>query len=249
VRGTLDFQVPAASNLQVYTDEARRHSVVLAQTATSFLASSTMMNSQQTSPAPSGTAGWDSSIRSEYRIEVISGENSSLGAGASSEAELSVRVLDANGNPVPNAQVEFSAPTDGPSLVFSNGEQVNANGVASVTVSEANAVVGTYTVGVQANVAGQVVSTSIPQSNVAAGSVISASAGGTVSAGGSSSGSAATSVGGTAAGSATATAGISATTIVVGSIVAGAAVATGVALTRKETPATEPPPSVSPSQP
>jgi hypothetical protein len=67
------------------------------------------------------------------------------------KSALAVTVTDANGNPISNASITFSAPATGPSGTFANGtvmdvELTNGSGVATSTTFTANATPGSYTV-------------------------------------------------------------------------------------------------------
>jgi len=69
---------------------------------------------------------------------------------------LSVTVVDAFSNPVPNATVTFNAPTSGASGTFAGGVNTattNAEGVATAAVFKANTKAGSYTVTATAGVA------------------------------------------------------------------------------------------------
>lgn len=78
---------------------------------------------------------------------------------------LSVRVLDALGDPIPGLSVTFAAPSTGASATFApNPATTDANGVATVTTT-ANTIAGTYTV--TATVAGVATPLSFTLTNAA----------------------------------------------------------------------------------
>jgi hypothetical protein len=75
------------------------------------------------------------------------------GSGQSTDVDtdfslpLQAKVVDNNGDPIPNVRVDFSAPASGASATFPNADNglTDANGVVTVTV-KANSTSGTYNV-------------------------------------------------------------------------------------------------------
>jgi hypothetical protein len=105
----------------------------------------------------------------QLRLDIASGAPGSLavtsGSGQSTQINqpfgraFVVTVKDANGNPVANATVTFTAPSSGASGVFSGGGlvatvQTDAKGVAESPAFSANGTAGSYTVSASAGNAG-----------------------------------------------------------------------------------------------
>lgn len=84
-------------------------------------------------------------------ITIVSGSGQNVAISTAFAAPLLVRVTDAGGNPVQNANVTFTAPTSGASGSFAGGGtvetvQTNAGGIATSSAFTANSTAGAYTV-------------------------------------------------------------------------------------------------------
>jgi Bacterial Ig-like domain (group 3) len=98
----------------------------------------------------------NSATAAPARIVIISGNNQSTVTNTTFSQPLQVEVEDANGNPVSDSSVTFTAPASGASGTFSNGQTTftvttDAAGIATVPGFKANGTTGTYTVTVSAN--------------------------------------------------------------------------------------------------
>jgi sugar lactone lactonase YvrE len=116
-------------------------------------------------------------------IDATAGTPQSATAGTAFATALQATVDDQNGDPLPGANVTFTAPSGGAGGTFSGGQtsvtvMTNANGVATATAFAANGTAGSYTV--TAAVAG--ISTPFALTNVAVPPAAIAFATGSVSA-------------------------------------------------------------------
>ena len=108
-------------------------------TASSLTATSSAVSVQQTGPAA---------------IHVVSGSGQMTPIGSAFSSPLTVKVIDANGNAVSGATVQFSAPASGASATFSHSTATTASdGTASVT-AYANTTVSSTSFTVTASVTG-----------------------------------------------------------------------------------------------
>ena len=98
--------------------------------------------------AGSATFSLTNSAGAPGSITVTSGNNQSTAANSAFGSPLVVAVKDANGNPVANASVTFTAPSSGASAKFSGAAtvQTDASGSATSPTLTANATAGNYNV-------------------------------------------------------------------------------------------------------
>jgi hypothetical protein len=84
-------------------------------------------------------------------IAVFSGSSQSATVGTAFVSQLQAVVKDGGGDPVPNASVTFTAPSNGAGLTFANGltsytSATNSSGIATSLTLTANATAGGYSV-------------------------------------------------------------------------------------------------------
>jgi hypothetical protein len=84
-------------------------------------------------------------------ISVASGSGQSATVGTAFGGVLQALVVDGGGDPVPNASVTFTAPSNGAGATFTNGSAIysvntNSSGVATSPALNANSTAGSYTV-------------------------------------------------------------------------------------------------------
>ena len=95
-----------------------------------------------------------------FHIVVVEGDGVLNNIETHAGHELTVRVVDRDGNPVAGANVEFDAPAKGPGESFANGSPhfataTNANGVATASVANNNGTAGSFTTTVHVSYQGQ----------------------------------------------------------------------------------------------
>ena len=108
------------------------------------------------------------------RMVVVQGEGARNVAQQITAKSLTVRVMDANNNPVEGATVIFTAPAAGPSGEFANDSPVirvasGADGLASAGPYHPNATEGPYQILVRAEFQGEMAMAALSQTNVARG--------------------------------------------------------------------------------
>jgi hypothetical protein len=104
------------------------------------------------------------------RIEVLEGDGAINNISLHRAKEPVVRVVDENGNPLPNVAVSFLLPAQGPSGTFTNGQTVitvmtDADGKAVGRGLRPNSSAGQFRITVSASVEGQAATASITQTN------------------------------------------------------------------------------------
>lgn len=108
--------------------------------------------------------------QSGARINVLSGEHAIHNTTERVATEPIVEVVDGSGSPLAGIEVEFRAPTSGPSVTFfgatySTKVTTGENGRAEAPAMTPNEQLGSFQIEVLAMLEGEAVSTSIPQSN------------------------------------------------------------------------------------
>lgn len=106
------------------------------------------------------------------RIMVLEGSGSQNTLERVPPAPISVRVMDRNNRPIPDATVIFTAPESGPSGDFVNGSNsiivfTDQQGLAAAPQFRANSVQGAYQIQVQASYMGEAATLAVRQNNVA----------------------------------------------------------------------------------
>ena len=115
----------------------------------------TITESTSADSIPATTPSYPITAGDPASISVVSGSGQTTQPGQQFASPLVVLVQDAYQNPVPGAQVTFSAPSSGASAVFADSspteiDLTQADGTATSSVPTANGTAGTYTVSASA---------------------------------------------------------------------------------------------------
>jgi hypothetical protein len=108
------------------------------------------------------------------RIELVEGGRAKNVVQQIAARPITVRVVDAAGNPVADAPVTFTSPQTGPSGEFSNDQRTlvlttDSRGIAAAERYHPNATTGTYNIEAKVEFRNQMASLLIPQENIAKG--------------------------------------------------------------------------------
>ena len=111
--------------------------------------------------------------QSGLQIAVIEGQGAENSIETSIGAPVVVELRDAAGTPIPQAEVIFKSPNDGPSATFFGASHVSKawtdeNGRAQAAALTPNTIPGPYTIVVEATHQGASASAQIQQTNIAA---------------------------------------------------------------------------------
>lgn len=109
--------------------------------------------------------------QSGLTIAVIQGQDAQSSIEKSTAAPIVIELRDAAGAPVPRAEVVFKSPNDGPTATFFGASHVSKAwtddaGRAESAVMTPNALVGPYSILVEAQHQGSSASVAVEQSNV-----------------------------------------------------------------------------------
>ena len=118
--------------------------------------------------------GQQGEARIGLKIMVVEGANARNVTQEIPVTALTVRVVTANNEPVPNATVVFNSPATGPSGEFANDARsfsvtTNGEGLATARGYHPNSITGTYSIQVRATWQGETAIADITQRNVAPG--------------------------------------------------------------------------------
>ncbi len=133
--GSGSFNIAATnSSISIYYGDTKAGTPTITAAATGLVSAT-----QQETITPSGTA----------KVVVVSGNNQSTAPDTAFASPLVAQIEDQFGNPVDTAgvQITFTAPSSGPSAVFSNSTNVevdntNASGIATTSILTANGTAG-----------------------------------------------------------------------------------------------------------